>query len=624
MHKPSSFLCLDVGAAHLKAAEFVADRPGRLRLVRYAVKPLGSSGSPEAARDSAVLRAMRDLVAEAGFASRQCSVGVPAFQVFTKYLELPEVDAARLAQLMRFEAPLHLPFPVGEMVWDYRVLGRHSPEKVDVMLVGLRAEPVEQLCRAAESAHLRVQVIDASPAALTNAFRYNYSDLGGVTLLLDIGARTSQVFLFEGDRVFSRSLQLGSATITREFASAAGLSYSEAERLKIAEGFVGLGGAFVEPDQARAATLAKISRQVMARLDTQVAQTVHYYRSQYGGSGPQRLLLAGGGSLLPYTARFFSEKLELEAEAFNPFRRLEVDASLDLEELARVAPSLGEVVGLALRTALRCPIELNLVPGCLIKQQQLARKVPFLAAAVATLVLAGFGLGGVFGRLAAEKRAIVESRQPLLSRLTHRTRQMQLVLAQRDQAWRVADQLRAWNSDRQRWIDLLTDLRRALVAAEAETRRPESGSGLWIERLIPELPPEPEAATEKVVTPRWIDPRILKRYYPHLFPGGASDEPAATGTDAATLAGLGVGSATPPATSRIDAIRLVCRAVSWSRVRPGADHELAYAFLKQLQASPHAKAGPEGARLEGSLSRDERTGTFSFEARLLLDRPIEM
>jgi len=46
-------------------------------------------------------------------------------------------------------------------------------------------------------------------------------------------------------------------------------------------------------------------------------------------------------------------------EYFNPFRNVDIDPSVNLEELARVAHSLGEVVGLGLRNLAHCPVELK-------------------------------------------------------------------------------------------------------------------------------------------------------------------------------------------------------------------------------------------------------------------------
>ena len=60
----------------------------------------------------------------------------------------------------------------------------------------------------------------------------------------------------------------------------------------------------------------------MTRLHIQVNQTMQFYRGQQGGSAPQRLFLSGGASIMPYTAQFFAEKLNVPVEYFNPFRNV--------------------------------------------------------------------------------------------------------------------------------------------------------------------------------------------------------------------------------------------------------------------------------------------------------------
>ena len=39
---------------------------------------------------------------------------------------------------------------------------------------------------------------------------------------------------------------------------------------------------------------------------------------------------------MPYTAQFFAEKLNVPVDYFNPFRNIEIDPSLDLEELSNI------------------------------------------------------------------------------------------------------------------------------------------------------------------------------------------------------------------------------------------------------------------------------------------------
>ena len=72
----------------------------------------------------------------------------------------------------------------------------------------------------------------------------------------------------------------------------------------------------------------------MTRLHIQVNQTMQFYRGQQGGSAPQRLFLSGGASVMPYTAQFFAEKLNVPVEYFNPLRNVQIDPAINLEELA--------------------------------------------------------------------------------------------------------------------------------------------------------------------------------------------------------------------------------------------------------------------------------------------------
>src|SRR5213078_484258 len=360
MLNTKSFLCLDFGAGSLKIAEFEPNESGTLRLKQFGLKSLGFEGSQDAARERVILKSIQELFAEKPFSSKNINVCAPGFHVFSKFVKLPPVDTSKVTQIIQYEAQQNVPFPLEEVVWDYQIMGTTPSGELEVLLVAIKAEIVEGLFRTAEAAGLRVQLVDVSPAALCNAFRYNYGDLEGCTMLLDIGAKTSNLLFFEKGNVYSRGINIGANAITQDFAKESKLSWEDAEQIKIQEGFVSLGGAYEEPDSPNQAAISKIARQVLTRLHIQVNQTIQFYRGQQGGSAPQRLFLSGGASTLPYTAQFFAEKLNLPVEYFNPLRNVQIAPAVNLEELAKVGHQMGELVGLGLRNLAHCPVELNL------------------------------------------------------------------------------------------------------------------------------------------------------------------------------------------------------------------------------------------------------------------------
>src|ERR1700746_2086611 len=404
MLNTKSFLTVDFGAGSLKLAEFEVNEVGGLRLKQYGLKSLGAEGAQESSREATILKALQKLLAEKGIKARNVNVCAPGFHVFSKFVKLPPVDAGKVTQIIQYEAQQNVPFPLAEVVWDYQILGSTPSGELEVLLVAIQSDIVEGLFRVTEAAGLPLKLADVSPAALCNAFRYNYGDLEDCTMLLDIGAKTSNLLFFEKGKVFSRSINLGANSITQDFANESKLKFDAAEKVKIEEGFVSLGGAYEEPENPHQAAISKIARQFMTRLHIQVNQTMQFYRGQQGGSAPQRLFLSGGASLMPYTAQFFAEKLNVPVEYFNPFRNVEIDPTINLEELARVAHSLGEVVGLGLRNLAHCPVELNLMPDSTIKWQSFNQKKPYLIATVLSLVAGVFASGLLFSKLADVNR----------------------------------------------------------------------------------------------------------------------------------------------------------------------------------------------------------------------------
>ena len=287
-------------------------------------------------------------MSEKSFGSKQINVCAPGFHVFSKFVKLPPVDTSKVTQIIRYEAQQNVPFPLDEVVWDYQILGTSATSELEVLLVAVKSEIVEGLFRAAEGAGLRLKLVDVSPAALCNAFRYNYGDLEGCTMLLDIGAKTSNLLFFEKGKVYSRSINIGANAITQDFANEAKMRFPEAEATKIEKGSVSLGGAYAEPEDPQAAAISKIARQVMTRLHIQVNQTIQFYRGQQGGSAPQRLFLSGGASIMPYTAQFFAEKLNLPVDYFNPFRNIEIDPSAGFGGAVQVRAFLRRSGGVGL------------------------------------------------------------------------------------------------------------------------------------------------------------------------------------------------------------------------------------------------------------------------------------
>jgi len=601
MLNTKSFLAVDFGAGSLKLAEFEINEAGGLRLKNFSIKPLGLEGAQESSREATVLKALREVLAETGTKARDINVCAPGFQVFSKFVKLPPVDAGKVTQIIQYEAQQNVPFPLAEVVWDYQILGSSTGGELEVLLVAIKSDVVEGLFRMAEEAKLRLQLCDVSPAALCNAFRYNYGELEGCTMLLDIGAKTSNLLFFENGKVFSRSISLGANSITQDFANEAKLKFEIAEQKKIAEGFVSLGGAYAEPESEYQAAIAKIARQFMTKLHIQVNQTKQFYRGQQGGSEPLRLFLSGGASIMPYTAQFFAEKLNVPVEYFNPFRNVQIDPAVNLEELARVAHSLGEVVGLGLRNLANCPVEMNLMPSSTLRWRTFNEKKPYFIFTLLSLVAVAGAVGFLFQKLAESKEKEIKDLEPQVQKLQAKSDQFKRAYARLGEATNEAAQITSWMEKRYYWGDVLAELRLVLIRSEDDIKkklsaiRPGVEAGVWIEQLTLGNTPGPATGPGAVPIPM-----------PVASPGENEAAPGAT----------------PNPSSPSSTLTLVCRAVNLSNIDPSANTDIAYTVLNELQANP--LFDPKATQLRGDITPDDATGTFTFGITVGLQHPLNL
>ncbi len=630
MLKAKPFLAIDFGAGTLKIAEFEINDAGNLVLRQFGTRTLGLEGSQESARERVVTKGIQELIAERGFTARLASVCAPGFHVFSKFVKLPPVDSAKVSQIIQYEAQQNVPFPLAEVVWDYQIIGAAAGGEMEVLLVAIKTDVVEGLFRVAEAKGIRLQHVDVSPAALANAFRFNYSDQDGCTMLLDIGAKTSTVLFFEKGKVYARGISIGANSITQDFATESKIRFNDAEAFKIQHGLVSLGGAYEEPEDPKQAAIAKVARQVMTRLHIQVNQTIQFYRSQQGGGAPQRLVLSGGASIMPYTAQFFNEKLNVPVEYFNPLRNVQLGPAVNVDELSGVAHAMGELVGLALRNLAQCPIELNLLPKSSLKRQQFEQKKPYLLASLFSLVGVVAALGFFARSLGDDKEAALTQISDKVTPLQSKETQLNSANAALKKAQEDANYYREWLQAKYRWVDVFGELRSALLAAEEKAKPPGIDVGIWIESfrmgdVVKEFAGTDDAPAEEETKPVsfGMSPELMKRY--GLIPSTAQT----TEGDGGDGSGDGSGGAPAPAkkkksgsTNEISEISLVLRAVNLANLSPTNNLHITASVEQELKASP--LFDPETTRLGKQPTPEEGAPTFTFELTLGLKNPITL
>ncbi|NLB65729.1 MAG: type IV pilus assembly protein PilM [Lentisphaerae bacterium] len=483
-------LTLDIGSYSLKLAEFVSVRDG-LEMTRYAVSDLGLDPLSDADRSQYIITTIHELLRESGCKPGPVLLSIAGHSVFSRFVKLPPVEPEKVYQIIQYEAQQNVPFPMNEVVWDYQLISGASGD-VDVMLAAIKADQITELCDCVRFAGLSPELVDVAPMALYNAVRYNYDALPPCTLVVDIGARSTDLIFLEAGRVFSRNVPVAGNHITQLIMNEFAVSFDDAEAMKTAHAFVGFGGAYEEPQSETVGKVSKSVRSIMTRLHQELNRSINFYRSQQGGQQPSLLLLTGGSSVIPYTDTFLKEKLKIETDYFNPFNNVAVAEQIPTEQIGAHACEMGQLVGLALRQLHTCPIEVNLLPPKAVEERKFKSKQPLfgMTAAVMLVVLGVWiafyqQMSGALGRFREKLDRRVQE-------LTHVERQLVQAEAQVEAVENQIARLTALEANRGAWRTLLGEVSGALV------------DGMWLTRVaaVSTLPGEAPPAEEPQASSR--------------------------------------------------------------------------------------------------------------------------
>ena len=497
MFAPKRILTLDVGASKVALAEFATARPGSPpELINYATSEL--SIEPDSTDDPSpyIVTNVREMMREKGIKPAPLMVTLSGQTVFPRYVKLPPVSGDKIRQIVQYEAEQNVPFPIEEVVWDFQLVGSTDEGDLNVMLVAAKNEHVAALTQCVQAVDLEPEIVEVAPMALYNCVRFNYPELEGCTLVLDIGARSSNLIFIEEGRMFSRSIPIAGNAITQEVIKEFELSYEDAEALKREHAFVAFGGVYAGPDNEVADRVSKITRNVVTRLHAEVNRSINFYRSQQGGSAPMLVLLTGGSSIIPHMDTFFREKLKVAVEYLNPFVNVPVNEGIDAESIEGDLQILGECVGMALRHSLTCPVEINLMPAELIAKKTWRRRQPFFVVAAVGIALIMLCWWVYAHRMRVTLDRLVGDVQGRIAKLRTINSSLQGEMHRQDAAEKRVGKLVALVEARTRWLEVLKGVHDGVL------------DGMWLRSVKPVFNEDATAIVQVDVAGKGFDDKL--------------------------------------------------------------------------------------------------------------------
>ena len=338
---------LDIGSSSLKIAEILDTPKGRI-LSRFSQMPLekGMIVDGILVEPEELALKIKELFKKSGCKKKGVVISLSGHNVIVKKVNFPAMDEEELRDLIKDEAGKYLPFDNMEAVnYDFQIIGENefNPNQMDVIIVAAKKDIVASYTNSIEKAGYLPTIMDVDSFALETMYEENYEfDENEMALLINIGASITNINVLKGGAsIFTRDFTLAGNSITETLQKKLGVTFDEAERLKIE----GPGG-----DEAAEREFQQTLLSCAEPICSEIERSVDYFRSTYGGEYIKHVLLSGGSSRIPGVVNDLSHRLNIEAEIANPFKKIGYNIkSFNAALIEEIKPIATVGVGLALR-----------------------------------------------------------------------------------------------------------------------------------------------------------------------------------------------------------------------------------------------------------------------------------
>jgi len=345
MKRPSrTVIGVDVGRRTIKAAQ-LAECGGRYRILALSLLP---RPEPEKEISPTDARALKGGLKRQGFSGRTIVLAAPEECLLHASLELPsKVSGAPVEQIVRMElSRLHNvpPTSFAMAYWELKAAGSARPV-TQTLAVGCPHDAANALLDVFEDSGFHVRALDTCSAAAARACAPLVLPAPQVTAIMDLGCRSSSLlFVCAGSLIYERSLDgVFVAELADRLIDAFGIPPESAYQI------IGTVGPAAEELTGRfdRETLEAIRRHFRSHFDRlldELKAPLSYANHHFPGGGVKRLLLLGGGAVVPQLASYCEGRLGIEVKTAGPSDLVECPPEL----LAKANnPALTVAVGLA-------------------------------------------------------------------------------------------------------------------------------------------------------------------------------------------------------------------------------------------------------------------------------------
>ena len=216
LRKSSDTFGLDIGTSAVKVVQLTNGSTPRVVGMASVGLPADTIADGSIRDSQTVADAIKEAVVKAGIEGTEAAIAVCGRELIIKKVQIPEVPAKEVHDVVMLEAEHHIPFAIDEVFIDHHTLGR-SGGQMDVILVAVKKSKVNEYMAVVDQAGFNPLIVDVDGFALGNQWELNFPrEADEAVALIDIGAAIMKTNVVRGGAtIFARDIPFGATTTRR-------------------------------------------------------------------------------------------------------------------------------------------------------------------------------------------------------------------------------------------------------------------------------------------------------------------------------------------------------------------------------------------------------------------------
>ena len=284
---------------------------------------------------------LKGIVEGLKYKGRKVNLVLGVSDALLRHAEMPIVTVSDMRLMLKYNSKSYLQQDLNDYVFDCQTIGLgpngngenvKSNQKARVLVGGARKHTLDHLQAAAKHAGLVLDQVVPGLVCVANAFEFAMPEVfaNETVALVDIGFKSSSIsILSRGELSLSRVVSLGSDKLTAGLAEAMGVSYEEAEGIKV--------GLPEEVQGAMQGLITPLGRELRASID--------FFEHQQDKTVSQ-VFVSGGSARSNFLVESLQSELMVQTSSWSPVSFMNMALPPEkVGEVEQVASQLAVAMG---------------------------------------------------------------------------------------------------------------------------------------------------------------------------------------------------------------------------------------------------------------------------------------